>query len=70
MNVIFVSNPPKKREKRRRLTPLLKSIKPGQTVVLDAATARCLYNFIRYNGGDAVQKRLGPDEVQVWSLLI
>lgn len=51
----------------RRLSPELKSIQPGQSVLLDGPTASCLLVYLRYHGHSATQRKEG-DRVRVWRL--
>jgi hypothetical protein len=68
--MIVFSNeaPPEKREKKDRLTPELKKIKPGQSISLDVETAACLAAFIRYHGGKARRQKKDDGQIKIWSI--
>ena len=56
---------PPKRVRQLRLTDQLKGIQPGQSVLLDLPTARCLIQFLRVKKFSYVQRSEG-DGMRVW----
>jgi len=62
------SIPPQKVQKSARLTDELRSMQPGQSVILDKPTAAALISHIRYFGGEARRHTISPNKVQVWRI--
>jgi len=60
--------PPPKRIKVSRLTEEMKALKPGESAVMDHATARCVMAFHRYNGKEVRQAKRGEGRVAIWIL--
>ena len=66
MNIITDSAPPPKREKSIRLTEELRSMKSGQSVIVDPEVALALASYMRYHGKETRRKKVQGFKIQVW----
>jgi hypothetical protein len=60
--------PPKKRQWNPRLTNEMRDLKPGQSVIVDPKTARCIAAYMRYNGAETCIQTISEKSVQIWIL--
>lgn len=65
---IHTDPPPKKRQWKPRLTDAMRDLKPGQSVIVDHKTARCIAAYMRYNGKDTCLQTVSETTSQIWIL--
>ena len=66
MKILTNCPPPPKRNKNARLTDELKSMKSGQSVVVEPEVALALVAYKRYHGEESRRKSVDGGKVQVW----
>lgn len=57
---------PPQTEYRGRLTEELRSLKPGQSVLVDRPTASALINWLKRRGMKAIQRKEEDGSIRVW----
>jgi hypothetical protein len=67
MHIELSSSVPPPKLKTRRLTPEIKEIAPGQSVLVDKPTADALTTFLRYRGYASTRLKEG-EQYRVWRL--
>lgn len=65
---ILTTPPPEPRIVVQRLTESIRSLQPGQSVILDTKTARCAVEHFRYRGFKVTQRTQEDGRVQIWVL--
>ncbi len=63
---ILTTPAPKPRPRKKRITNEIRNMKPGESVVVDANTARCIVAHFRYHERTAVQRKTEDGKIQVW----
>ena len=63
---IYNTPPPKHNSRTPRLTPEMKGLNTGQSVIVDEKTALCIAAHFQYKGQKTTRQKVSENKFQIW----